>query len=127
MPPRAVAALAALLALAPVALAPAARADPMRVLESRPIAQSTMTGPREEFFVRFDTPVDHHASRLIILRRGETANEVVRELRPRLNASPETLYAVAGGLPPGPYALRWVAKSQRDGNVTEGLIDFTIR
>ncbi len=111
--------LACLLAL----LSVSAWAQPMRVLESSPSARGVMSGNREEFFVRFSEPVNHNTSRLIILRDGQE----LRQLRPRLNSSPETLYAVAGNLAPGEYVLRWIARSSRDGSTTEGMIDFTIR
>ncbi len=114
----------ALILLAAAATARAQPADgPMRVLEASPAARSVMDGPRQEFFVRFSAPVDHHASRLSILQEGRE----VRSLQPRLNASPDTLYAVAGGLPPGAYVLRWEAKAMRGGATLEGTQPFTVR
>lgn len=112
----------ALLALALLAASPLA-AQTLRVMDSSPTARSVMDGNRQEVFVRFDHPVDHNASRLEILQ-GEA---VLRVLRPRLGASPDTLYAATGGLPPGAYVLRWVARAQRDGTMTEGRLDFTVR
>lgn len=111
--------LACLLAL----LSVPAWAQPMRVLESSPSARGVMSGNREEFFVRFSEPVNHNTSRLVILRDGQE----VRVLQPRLNSSPETLYALAGNLPAGSYVLRWIARSSRDGATTEGMIEFSIR
>lgn len=102
---------------------PAHAAEPMRLLDSAPRAQSTMDGPRQEFRVRFDGPVDHNGSRLTVLQNGR----VVRTLRPRLGASPDTLYANAGGLPAGTYTLRWAVRSRRDGGMTDGGFDFTVR
>jgi methionine-rich copper-binding protein CopC len=112
-------------ALALLLLAPAARAadPPMQVIETRPAARSVMDGNRQEVFVRFDGPVDHHASRLALLQ----GDRLVRQLEPRLTASPDTLYAIAGGLAPGAYVLRWEAKSRRDGRMSEGQLDFTVR
>jgi methionine-rich copper-binding protein CopC len=98
-------------------------AQPMRVLDASPAARSVMDGNRQEFFVRFDAPVDHHGSRLLILRDGA----VLRTLQPRLGASPDTLYAAAGSLAPGAYTLRWAAMARRDGSVTEGELPFTVR
>ncbi len=114
---------AAMLALGLLAAAPS-RAEPMRVLEVSPAARTVMDGNRQEFVVRFDAPVDHGASRLVILRRD---GELVRTLAPRLGASPDTLYAIAGGLAPGAYRLRWEARSRRDGTLTEGTLDFQVR
>ncbi len=119
MPTRSACRLAALL----LALSGPAWAETMRVLESSPSARSTMDGNRQDFFVRFDRPVDHGGSRLLLLRDGA----VVRSLAPRLGASPETLYAAAGGLPPGRYTLRWEARSRADGTVTAGGLDFELR
>ena len=98
-------------------------AQPMRVLETSPMARSVMDGNRQEVFVRFDHPVDHNASRLLILQEGRT----VRTLQPRLNASPDTLYAAAGSLAPGAYVLRWEARGRPDGTMTEGELPFTVR
>lgn len=93
------------------------------MVEASPAARSVMDGARQELFVRFDGPVDHAASRLEILQ-GEA---VLRVLHPRLGASPDTLYAATGGLPPGRYVLRWLARSQRGSEVSEGHLDFTVR
>jgi methionine-rich copper-binding protein CopC len=106
-----------------LALAPAAMAQPMRVLEASPRAHAVMDGNRQEFSVRFDAPVDHNTSRLELLRDGA----VVRVLQPRLNASPDTLHAIAGSLPAGDYVLRWRAASRRTGEMTEGSLAFTVR
>ena len=99
-------------------------AEPMRVLEVSPSARAVMDGNRQEFAVRFDAPVDHAGSRLTILNED---GQPVRTLAPRLGASPDTLYAIAGGLPPGAYRLRWEARSRRDGGMTEGTLDFRVR
>jgi methionine-rich copper-binding protein CopC len=114
---RTVLVLVALLAAAP------AGAEPARVMEMRPVASSVMDGNRQEFFIRFDRPIDHYGSRLEVVRDGQ----VVRTLAARLNAAPEVLFAIAGDLAPGPYILRWFAKSWRDGSVTEGSLDFSVR
>ena len=113
----------AILALGFLAAAPS-QAEPMRVLEVSPATRTFMDGNRQEFAVRFDAPVDHGASRLAILRQD---GELVRDLAPRLSASPDTLYAIAGGLAPGAYRLRWEARSRHDGTVTEGTLDFQVR
>ncbi len=114
---------AAMLALGLLAAAPS-RAEPMRVLEVSPVARTVMDGNRQEFVVRFSEPVDHGASRLTILRQD---GELVRTLVPRLGAAPDTLYAIAGGLAPGAYRLRWEARSRRGGMPAEGTLDFEVR
>ncbi len=96
---------------------------PMRVLEVSPVARSTMDGNRQEFLVRFDGPVDQAGSVLTLHRDGAE----VRRLQPRRGASPNILFAIAGGLSPGAYTLRWEAKSGRDGTMTEGSLEFTVR
>ncbi|WP_376088075.1 copper resistance protein CopC [Roseomonas sp. CCTCC AB2023176] len=82
-----------------------------------------MDGRRQEFRIRFNQPVDHGASRLEVVR----AETVLRSLRPRLGASPDTLYANTGGLPPGDYVLRWTAWSSRGGAGLMGDLAFSVR
>jgi methionine-rich copper-binding protein CopC len=85
--------------------------------------RSLMSAQTQQFFVRFDGSVDQHASRLTVVRDGV----VVRELRPRLGAQPNTLYVAAGSLPPGAYRLEWSAMPMRGGATVQGSIDFTVR
>lgn len=112
-----------LLAFLLLLIAPAAQAQPMRVLESQPVAQAVMDGNRQEFIVRFDRPVDHNTSRLEILQ----GDRVVRVLQPRLMANPDTLYAASGSLPAGEYLLRWMVRPHQAGEATEGQIAFRVR
>lgn len=105
------------------ASAGAAWAEPMRVIESSPRHAATMDGNRQEFRVRFSQPVDHNVSRLLV-RQGD---RTIRTLRPRLGASPDTLYAVAGGLRPGDYVLQWQARPRGGAEMTEGAFDFSVR
>ena len=93
---------AAILTLGLLAAVPS-NAEPMRVLEVSPDARTFMDGSRQEFTARFNAPVNHAASRLAVLRQDGT---LVRNLAPRLGASPDTLYVIAGGLTPGLYRLR---------------------
>lgn len=111
-----------MLVLAAPLPAPLAAAETMRVIESSPRAASMMDGARQEIRVRFNHPVDHNGSRLMVVQDGR----VVRTLRPRLGASPDTLYAVAGSLAPGTYVLRWAVKSRRDGGMTDGGFEFMV-
>lgn len=109
-----------LLALLPLA----ARAQaPLRMMEASPAAESVMNAQNQQFFVRFDGPVDHNASRLFVLQGGS----VLRTLRPRLGAQPNTLYAAAGSLAPGAYRLEWTAVPPRGGVPSMGGLDFTVR
>jgi hypothetical protein len=71
-------------------------------------------------FVRFDKPIDHVRS-LLLIKRG---NRVVETLQPRLEAAPEVLFARAPTLPPGDYTLHWLVRTLAD--VVDGEISFKI-
>jgi methionine-rich copper-binding protein CopC len=106
-----------------LAAAPAPAQEAPRMIEAHPAARSVMAGQHQEFFVRFDSPVDHGGARLTLTRGGE----VVREPRPRLGAQPNTLHASAGGLQPGEYRLEWRVTSPRGGPASTGGLDVTLR
>ena len=112
--------LASLLLAAGAAAQPA---EPMRLLEARPAARSIMTGSLQEFFLRFDRPVDHNRSRLEVVQDGQ----VVRTLQPRLQAQPNVLFATAGSLPAGAYSLRWHALGTSDNERAEGSFEFSVQ
>lgn len=100
-------------------LATTARAQELRVLESAPRANAVI-GPRSSgFYVRFNRPVDHQDSRLAIMRDGQ----VVEVLHPRLESSPDVLFARAPTLPPGSYALAWRVGGDPQ---LDGEIPFTV-
>jgi methionine-rich copper-binding protein CopC len=113
----------ALLFGACVAAAAPAWAEGPRMVEASPAARSVMNAQNQEFFIRFDVPVDHHAARLELLRGGE----VVRSLHPRLQSQPNTLYATAGSLAPGAYVLRWSVQNPATGARSSGTLDFSVR
>jgi methionine-rich copper-binding protein CopC len=100
-----------------------ARAATMHVMASQPSANAVMAGPAEQFYIRFDGPVDHNGSTLSVLRAGQ----VLVMLHPRLNSQPNTLYATVGRLPAGDYVLHWRAVSAPDRDATEGDIPFGVR
>lgn len=82
-----------------------------------------MLAPEDRrYFVRFDRPVDHIRSRLII-RQG---NLMVAVLVPRLEAEPEVLFAEAPVLPPGRYRFEWQVISLEGALIAEGGVDFTV-
>jgi methionine-rich copper-binding protein CopC len=95
----------------------------MQVMESLPAAHAVMDGTQTEFFVRFDGPVDHNASRFQIVRDGV----VVQTLRPRLSSQPNVLYSGVRRLEPGSYVLHWNTRSMRDQEAAAGDIEFTVR
>jgi hypothetical protein len=122
VPPR-VPSLAVLLAL--IAAPALAMAQPMRMVESSPVAHTAMDGPGREVWVRFNAPVDHAGSRLLILRDGE----VVRTLRPRLDAAPDVLYAETGGPASGPLRapLGGAAAPRRTGRDRHARVHRALR
>jgi len=85
-----------------LAVAPVANADDLKVLETGPAANAVLDSVSDGFFVRFDRPVDHINSRLLV-KRG---SEVVEMLQPRLQSNPNVLFARASTLPPGKYTLQ---------------------
>ena len=112
-----------MLGLTPGLWAPAAWARSLQVVRSSPAADAILNGRDMEYAVHFDGLVDHHASRLWITRDGKT----IETLQPLLDAAPETLFASAPKLPTGSYQLHWSARSAPDGEVTEGMIAFTVQ
>jgi methionine-rich copper-binding protein CopC len=113
----------ALLGLFSMAFSVSAAAQDLRVMDSAPKAEAVIGEPSSSFFVRFDRPIDHIHSRLSIWRDGQ----VVEHLQPRLQSSPEVLFARAPTLSPGQYMLRWSVRTMEGAKVTEGDIPFTIK
>jgi methionine-rich copper-binding protein CopC len=100
-----------------------ARAQDLKVVETYPKAQAAMDGKSEDFFVRFDKPVDHIHSLLFVKRGGR----LVETLHPRFKTEPNVLFARAPSLAPGDYALCWSVKTLQGADVTEGEIAFSIK
>ena len=113
--------LIAMLSLA-LAMAPVAHADDLKVLETGPAANADLTSLSDGFFVRFNQPVDHVNSRLLV-KRGD---EVVETLTPRLQSNPNVLFARAPTLPTGKYTLHWVVKTLADAKIEQGEVPFSI-
>jgi len=101
----------------------AAWAQDVSVLDSAPKAKAVIGEPSSSFFVRFDRPIDHVHSRLSIWRDGQ----LVEHLQPRLESTPDVLFARAPTLPPGEYRLHWTVRTMQDVKVTEGNIPFTVK
>ncbi len=106
-----------------VALPGVARARALVVIASAPAAGATIDGPGPGFFVRFDGPVNHRESALLIVRGGQ----VTATLRPLLDSAPNELFAHPGTLAGGDYELRWVVRSMPDGEVSQGSIAFSVK
>jgi methionine-rich copper-binding protein CopC len=101
----------------------AARADDLKVLETNPVANGTMDARSDGFLVRFNQPVDHINSRLLVKRGSET----VETLTPRLQSNPNVLFARAPTLAPGSYTLHWVVKTMTDVRIEQGDVPFSIK
>lgn len=106
-----------------ISVSPAfAQAQGVQVVGSAPAAHAQI-GPRSsDFFVRFDRPVDHIKSRLVITQGGR----VVETLHPRLESAPEVLFARAPTLAPGDYLLHWSVVTVEGKQTIEGDIPFKV-
>ena len=113
----------ALVGLFAIAFAASASAQDVQVMDSAPKAQAVIGEPSSSFFVRFDRPIDHVHSNLSIWRDGRR----VEQLQPRLQSSPDVLFARAPTLPPGEYLLRWTVRTMEGVKVIQGDIPFTIK
>ena len=113
----------ALVGLFAIAFAASATAQDVQVMDSAPKAQAVIGEPGSSFFVRFDRPIDHIHSNLSIWRDGRR----VEQLQPRLQSSPDVLFARAPTLPPGEYLLRWTVRTMDGVKVIQGDIPFSIK
>ena len=113
----------ALVGLFAIAFSASAAAQDVQVMDSAPKAQAVIGEPGSSFFVRFDRPIDHIHSNLSIWRDGRQ----VEQLQPRLQSSPDVLYARAPTLPPGDYLLRWTVRTMDGVKVIQGDIPFTVK
>ena len=114
-------AIAALLVL-PTAVRAQQATDEVRVLESTPAANAHIGRKGSAFFVRFDRPVDHRKSALVI-KQGD---KVIERLHPRLESAPEVLFAAAPTLPAGDYKLHWAVITLQGTKAIEGDIPFKV-
>ena len=116
---RAIATLVASRICVPAAFA---QTQGVHVLDSAPKAHAQIGRRSSEFFVRFDRPVDHIKSRLVITQGGRT----IETLHPRLESAPEVLFAQAPTLPAGDYLLHWSVVTLQGAQVVEGGIPFKV-
>jgi methionine-rich copper-binding protein CopC len=91
-------------------------------MESVPAPNARIDGRLEAFSVRFDKPIDHLHSLLIIKQKGK----VVETLHPRFKTAPDVLFAQPPTLPSGDYVLQWQVKTLTGAEIAEGEIPFTI-
>lgn len=97
-------------------------AEQPRVLDTGPANNGIVSWGGEEFFVRFNQPVDHIQSRLII-KRGDS---IIETLQPRLNTEPSVLFARSAGLPPGEYTLVWMVRTLQGEPIAVGDVMFKV-
>jgi methionine-rich copper-binding protein CopC len=116
--------LAAFLSLltAGLAVPSHACAQAIKVVETGPAANAVIDRLPDGVFVRFDKPVDHIHSMLLI-KHGDTT---VQTLHPRFKTEPQVLFANAPPLPPGDYTLAWSVITLEDKHVAQGEVPFTI-
>lgn len=113
----------ATLALSSLSVPPAlAQGQAVHVVESTPSAHAQIGPTSSDFFVRFDRPVDHVKSRLIITQGGRT----IETLHPRLESAPEVLFARAPTLAAGDYLLHWDVVTLQGTQSAEGDIPFKV-
>lgn len=96
--------------------------DEVRVTESAPAANAHIGRKSSAFFVRFDRPIDHIKSTLVI-KQGD---KVIERLHPRLESSPQVLFASAPTLPPGQYMLHWTVITLQGTKAIAGDIPFHV-
>jgi methionine-rich copper-binding protein CopC len=99
---------------------PTAWAEELRVMDTGPVNKGVESGRIDEFYVRFNQPVDHIKSEFII-KRG---NNVVEVLQPRFKTEPNTLYAERSPLPAGDYTLVWTVRALDGQQLAVGEISF---
>jgi methionine-rich copper-binding protein CopC len=98
------------------------RAQALKVLETMPANDGKLTGRSDDYFVRFDKPVDHLHSTIEIRRDGT----VVETLHPRFKTEPNVLYARAPTLAPGRYTMHWSVPTMDGASVYQGEVSFSV-
>lgn len=112
---------AALVAVPAYAAVPPATAETMHLLGAEPRPNQVMSGSGVAFALHFDHPLDHHASRFVLLADSGTR----RTVPVRLGAQPSVLYGSVGRLPPGSYMLNWSARAS-SGVILSGTLPFIV-
>lgn len=97
-------------------------AQTLKVLETMPAHDGTLSGSGGDYFVRFDKPVDHLHSTIDITQNGK----VVAALHPRFMTEPNVLFARAPNLAPGKYAMHWSVPAAAGSTVYQGEVSFSI-
>ena len=103
-------------------LAAAPEPAPMHLLRAEPRPDQVMSGNGVAFALHFDHPIDHQASRFMLV----TPDGGTRTVPVRLGAQPSVLYGSVGTLTAGDYVLNWSARA-RDGAALSGTLPFRVR
>jgi len=103
-----------------VIVQPIAWAEELRVMDTGPVNNGIERGRTDEFFVRFNQPVDHIKSEFII-KRGD---DIVEVLQPRFKTEPNVLFAERSPLPAGDYTLVWSVRALDGQQIAVGEIGF---
>jgi len=97
-------------------------AQTLKVLETMPANDGTLSGISGDYFVRFDKPVDHLHSVIHIMQNGK----VVETLHPRFKTEPNVLFARAPNLAAGKYTMHWSVPATDGSTVYQGEIAFSV-
>jgi methionine-rich copper-binding protein CopC len=89
--------------------------------ESRPAANSKVTGPDVPIMLKYNVRVDAKLSKMQLLNPDNSTSDLKIEAQ----ASADTLNAKGTGLKPGEYKIRWQVLAP-DGHITRGEIPFTV-
>lgn len=92
------------------------------LMESKPKANTTVTGPDLPIWVRFNVRVDGGRSRFHLLA-ADGSQVLLDTLK---QPAPDTLTSHASGLKPGAYKLQWQVLAS-DGHLSRGEVDFTVK
>ncbi len=92
------------------------------LMDSKPKANSTVTGPDLPIWLRFNVRVDGSRSRLHLIAPDGSAVALAAPKQP----TPDTLESHASGLKPGGSKLEWQALAS-DGHISRGEVDFTVK
>jgi methionine-rich copper-binding protein CopC len=103
-----------------LALAPLAAEAHAILLESSPTVNATVSGPKIQFALRYNSRIDHQRSRLTL-----TLPDQSTKVLPIDPASPEDAIDTTAELAPGTYSLRWLVLAV-DGHMSRGDVPFTV-
>jgi methionine-rich copper-binding protein CopC len=93
-----------------------------KVVETMPANDSTLSGVRDDYFIRFDQPIDHIHSTIDIVQNGKR----VQILHPRFKTEPNVLFARAPNLAPGRYVMHWSVPAANGSTVYQGEVSFFV-